>query len=152
MTCMGSSNTCLMGTSSDHWHTKPTEEETLFFHHCSSTPQGIISHLNCLSLPFCMVFTRVAVYRDPVKFEYDSSGVLCMWLGWSMGVRGGGLEGYVFCCDNLRYGFPFFFFFFFKSSLSGFIIALNAFDVLFILFFILMSLNRGMMYKSMSIA
>ncbi len=70
-----------------------------------------------------------------------------------MGVRGGGLEGYVFCCDNLRYGFPFFFFFFFfKSSLSGFIIALNAFDVLFILFFILMSLNRGMMYKSMSIA
>ena len=69
--------------------------------------------LNCLSLPFCMVFTRVAVYRDPVKFEYDSSGVLCMWLGWSMGVRGGGLEGYVFCCDNLRYGFPFFSFFFF---------------------------------------
>ncbi len=67
-----------------------------------------------------------------------------------MGVRGGGLEGYVFCCDNLHYGFPFLFFF--KSSLSGFIIALNAFDVLFILFFILMSLNRGMMYKSMSIA
>ena len=67
-----------------------------------------------------------------------------------MGVRGGGLEGYVFCCDNLHYGFPFLtFFFFFKSSLSGFIITLNAFDVHF---FFLMSLNRGMMYKSMSIA
>ena len=68
-----------------------------------------------------------------------------------MGVRGGGLEEYVFCCDNLYYGFPFltfFFFFFFKSSLSGFIITLNAFDV----HFFKMSLNRGMMYKSMSIA
>ena len=64
----------------------------------------------------------------PVKFEYDSSGVLCMWLGWSTGVRGGGLEGYVFCCDNLHYGFPLLFL---KSSLSGFIIALNAFDVCF---------------------
>ena len=54
-----------------------------------------------------------------------------------MGVRGGGLEGYVFCCDNLHYGFPFltFLFLFFKSSLSGFIIALNAFDVVFFFFF-----------------
>ena len=51
-----------------------------------------------------------------------------------MGVRGGGLEGYVFCCDNLHYGFPFFFFFF-KSSLSGFIITLNAFHVFLFLFF-----------------
>ena len=52
-----------------------------------------------------------------------------------MGVRGGGLEGYVFCCDNLHYGFPFFSSFFFKSSLSGFIIALNAFDVVFFFLF-----------------
>ena len=53
-----------------------------------------------------------------------------------MGVRGGGLEGYVFCCDNLHYGFPFLtFYFIFKSSLSGFIIALNAFDVFFFFFF-----------------
>ena len=45
-------------------------------------------------------FTRVAVWLglsgDPAKCEYDSSGVLCMWVGWSMGVCGGGLEGYKF--------------------------------------------------------
>ena len=59
------------------------------------------------------VFTRVAVYRDPVKFEYDSSGCT-VYVAWvKYGVRGGGLEGYVFCCDNLHYGFPFLTFFYF---------------------------------------
>ncbi len=100
--------------------------------------------------PFCMVFTRVAVYRDPVKFEYDSSGVLCMWLGWSTGVRGGGLEGYVFCCDNLHYGFPFFFFLLIQSVWIYY--RFKCFWRVFFLFCFLMSLNRGMMCKSMSIA
>ena len=38
--------------------------------------------------------------------------VVCVWVGgWEwvwVGVRGGGLEGYVSCCDNLYYGFFFF--------------------------------------------
>ena len=28
-----------------------------------------------------------------------------MWVCMCVGVRGGGIEGYVFCCDNLYYGF-----------------------------------------------
>ena len=31
MPCMGSLNDCRMGAGSDHWHMKPTEEETLLF-------------------------------------------------------------------------------------------------------------------------
>ena len=30
-----------------------------------------------------------------------------MWVCMCVGVWGGGLEGYVFCCDNLYYGFDF---------------------------------------------
>ena len=35
-----------------------------------------------------------------------------------MGVRGGGLEGYFFYCDNLIMDFLFGLFFFFQSSMS----------------------------------
>ena len=31
MPCMGSSNACPLGAGSDHWHTKPVQEETLLF-------------------------------------------------------------------------------------------------------------------------
>ena len=148
--CMGSSNTCLMGSGSDHWHTKPTEEET--FSHCSyyywsllysailrfradSLRSHVILHewiafysaffeyppkwctysagmagatWNCCHLlkawsaiwivvTILYGFTRVAVWLglSGVYWEYDSSGVR-MWVGCSMGVRGGGLEGQVF--------------------------------------------------------
>ena len=96
MPCMGNSNTCLMGAGSDHWRTKLTEEETF---------PPAVPLLKAWSAIWIVVtilygFTRVAVWlglsgvcRDPAKWEYDSSGVLCMWVGWNMGVRGGGLEG-----------------------------------------------------------
>ena len=45
---------------------------------------------------------------------------VCMCI--SVGVRGGGLEGYVFCCNNLYHGFQ-------KIRYVCFIISLNAFDV-----------------------
>ena len=80
----------------------------------------------------------------------DSSGV-CMYVGWVrsicvggcgcgwVGVRGGGLEGYVFCCDSLYYGF--YFFDFKNNPLSVFlllIITLNAFDraLMFFIYFL----------------
>ena len=31
MPCMGNSNACPMGASSDHWHTEPTEQATVLF-------------------------------------------------------------------------------------------------------------------------
>ena len=45
---------------------------------------------------------------------------VCMCV--SVGVRGGRLEGYVFCCNNLYYGFQ-------NIWYVCFIISLNAFDV-----------------------
>ena len=42
----------------------------------------------------------------------DSSGVCIkvggvVWVYMCVGVQGGGLQGYGFCCDNLDYGFYF---------------------------------------------
>ena len=45
---------------------------------------------------------------------------VCMCI--SVGVRGGGLEGYVFCCNNLYDGFQ-------KIRYVCLIISLKAFDV-----------------------
>ena len=39
-----------------------------------------------------------------------------MWMCVGVGVHGSGLKGYVFCCDNLYYGFSCLTFF--KSSIS----------------------------------
>ena len=36
---------------------------------------------------------------------------VCMRVGMGVGVRGGGLEGYVFCCYHLYYGVSFLTFF-----------------------------------------
>ena len=52
---------------------------------------------------------------DPSMCECvsDDSSVVCVYVGWvrSVGVGvyvcGGGLEGYVFCCDNLYCAFLF---------------------------------------------
>ena len=85
-----------MGAGSDHWHTKLTEEETLFF----LTAVSLLKAWSAIWIVLTILygFTRVAlwlglsgVYRDPAKCEYDSD--VCMWVGWSMGVCGGGLEG-----------------------------------------------------------
>ena len=63
----------------------------------------------------------------------DSSGVYVGWVssicGW-VGVRRGGLEGYIFCCDNLHYGFIYLFIylFIFNPVCLFIIISLNAFD------------------------
>ena len=65
-----------------------------------------------------------------------------MWVCMCVGVRGGGPEGYVFCCDNLYYGF--FSFNSFNPIRLLIIISLNAFDgaLMFLLLnFFLMSLS-----------
>ena len=57
-----------------------------------------------------------------------------MWV--CVGVRGGGLEEYVFCCDNLYCEFySIFDFFFFNPVCLFIIISLNAFDVALMFFF-----------------
>ena len=62
-----------------------------------------------------------------------------MWVCMCVGVWGGGLEGYVFCCDNFYYGFDFFPFSSFNPTCLFIIISLNAFDVA--LMFFLLFLN-----------
>ena len=75
----------------------------------------------------------------------DSSGVCSLGEEYMcgcicvVGVRRGGLEGYVFCCDSLYYGF--YFFDFKNNPLSVFlllIITLNAFDraLMFFIYFL----------------
>ena len=60
MPCRGSSNVCPMGASSDHWHTEPTEEETVVFplQFGSSARRDQPSELVLIIL---CGFTRVAV-------------------------------------------------------------------------------------------
>ena len=81
---MGSSNTCPMGHSSDHWHIKPAEEETSvptkvqLFNRARSAIWTVLAILDS--------FTRVAVRSSDVQvcLVDDSSGV-CWWVR-SMGV------------------------------------------------------------------
>ena len=65
--------------------------------------------------------------------EYGYGWVcVCIWVGMGMGmcvgVRGGGLEGYVFCCDHLYYRL---FFYFLFNAVCLFIVIICIMDSIF---------------------